>query len=132
MASSHRLERINGKLLRDLSLLIANKVKDNRVREASVSVTRVKATPDLKDATVYVSIIGTDKEKKEALNALKHASGFLRSEIAKGMKTYQTPALNFVLDDSVEYGARIDSILEDLRNSGQISDTLPEDMEDDF
>lgn len=132
MASSHRLERLNGKLQRDLSLLVANKVKDSRLIDSSVSITGVQATPDLKEATVFVSVIGSEEEKKGVIQALKHAKGFLRSEIAKGMKTYQTPAFNFVLDDSVEYGNRIESILEELRESGQISETLPEENEEDF
>lgn len=132
MASSHRLERINGTLQRELSLLIQNKIKDSRVAEASVSVTKVKATPDLKEATVYVSIPGDAEEKKEILYALRHASGYLRTQISKVLKTYQTPALNFVLDDSVEYGNHIEKILSDLKATGQISDSAPQQDEDDF
>ena len=124
MPSSYRLQRLNGTLQRDLSLLIANKVKDERIQGSSIGVTSVNTTPDLKDATVYISIIGSDSEKKEILKALEHASGFLRKEISRGLKTYQTPALHFKLDDSYEYGNKIDKILDQLRSDGQISDSF--------
>lgn len=130
MASSHRLERINGRLQRDLSLILANKIKDDRILNNSIGVTSVKATPDLKEAVVYVSIIGSDETKKEVLKALKHASGFIRSEISKDMPTYQTPAFRFKLDDSYEYGQKIEKILGELRETGQISDELPEEDEE--
>lgn len=127
---SYRLERIDGTIQRELSLLISHKVKDRRIQEASVSVTKVKTQPDLKAATVYVSIFGDEDEKKEVLQALQKASGFFRSSIGKVLKTYSTPALTFKLDDSVEYGMHIDSILNELHESGQVSSELPE--EDDF
>jgi len=128
--ASHRLERIDGLIQRELSLLIAHKVKDQRIQQASVSVTKVSTTQDLKQATVYVSIFGDDEEKKQVLAALAKAAGFLRSEIGKILKTHSTPALIFKLDDSVEYGMHIDNILKGLHESGQVSAQLP--SEDDF
>lgn len=132
MASSHRLERINGKLQRDLSLLISTRIKERVIQEASIGVTLVKATPDLKEAKVYVSILGDQNEKKEVLEALDRASGFLRREIGKNLTTYNTPQLHFILDESVEYGNRIDSILSDLKESGQISETISEEFLEEF
>ncbi len=129
MASSHRLERFNGIILRDLSLLIANKIKDDRIIGSSIGITSVNTTPDLKDATVYISVIGSDSDKDEILEALEHASGFLRKELSKGLKTYQTPALHFKLDNSYEYGNKIDQILDQLKADGQISEQLPEEEE---
>ncbi len=125
MASSQRINRINGIIQRDLTLLINNKIKDQRVIDASVGVTSVKTTPDLKEATVYVSILnGSDKYKKDIIDVLQGAAGFLRTEVSKGLNTYQTPAFKFKLDDSYEYGNKIDKILEDLKNSGQISEQI--------
>lgn len=132
MASSHRLERINGKLQRDLSLLLSTRIKDDVIQSASIGVTNVKATPDLKEAKVYVSILGDQAEKEAVLEALKRASGFLRREIGKNLTTYNTPQLSFILDESVEYGAKIDKILDDLREKGQISDEISEDFYEDF
>ncbi len=124
--ASYRLKRIDGDLQRDLSIIISDKIKDKRLIDVPVSVTRVKATPDLKEAKVYVSIPGDEATKKEAMEALKHASGFLRTELSQLMSTYNTPALRFILDNSVEYGNKIDKILEELRESGQISDLTEE------
>ncbi|MGI6108922.1 MAG: 30S ribosome-binding factor RbfA [Eubacteriaceae bacterium] len=127
--ASHRIERIDGQIQRELSLLLRQKVKDTRIQEASVSITRVKTTPDLKTADVYVSIFGDDAEKREVLAALQKASGYFRSSVGKILKTHSTPALTFKLDDSVEYGMHIDSILKDLHEKGQVSEELPEEDE---
>ena len=86
MASSQRINRINGIIQRDLTLLINNKIKDQRVIDASVGVTSVRTTPDLKEATVYVSILnGNEKYKKDILDVLQNAAGFLRTEVSKGL-----------------------------------------------
>lgn len=120
--ANHRLERLNGQLQRELSILISQKVKDARVRDASIVVTKVKATPDMKEAVVYVSITAPEEEKKEVMEALKHASGFLRSQLGRILRTYTTPSLVFKLDDSVEYGMHIESILKDLKEQGAVSE----------
>ncbi len=120
--ANHRLERLNGQLQRELSILISQKVKDARVRDASIVVTKVKATPDMKEAVVYVSITAPEEEKKEVMEALKHASGFLRSQLGRILRTYTTPSLVFKLDDSVEYGMHIESILRDLKEQGAVSE----------
>ncbi len=125
--ATHRIERIDGQIQRELSLLLRQKVKDSRIQEASISVTKVKTAPDLKTAVVYVSIFGRDEEKKEVLAALQKASGYFRSAVGKILKTHSTPAFTFKIDDSVEYGMHIDSILKDLHESGQVSEELPEE-----
>lgn len=112
---SHRSEKINGQIQRELSLLIHQKIKDSRIIENNVSITQVKATPDLKTATVYVSILGDEEQKKKVLDALVHASGFLRSNLGSTIKLHSVPALQFELDNSVEYGLHIESILKDLK-----------------
>lgn len=114
--ASHRIEKINVQIQRELSLIIRQKVKDRRVPKDTLSITRVKTTPDLKEAIVYVSLYGTDEEKKAGIEALDNAKGFLRSSLGKVMKTHMIPALNFKLDDSVEYGMHIEEILASLKN----------------
>lgn len=112
---SHRIDRINGQIQRELSLLILQKIKDSRIRDKNVSITQVKATPDLKSATVYVSILGDETEKAQVLEVLNHASSFLRSNLGHTIKLHSVPALNFVMDNSVEYGMHIESILNDIK-----------------
>lgn len=131
MASSQRLNRINSIILRDLSLLI-DELDDKRIRNIPLSITHVSVTPDVKEADVYVSISGSDEDKKLAIDTLKHAAGYLRSELSTGLSTYTTPNLRFKLDDSVDYGNKIEEILNNLRETGQISDSLPEEEEEAF
>ena len=78
-----------------------------------ISVTKVHVTPDLKYAKVYVSILNS-KNINETLEALKKSSGFIRSGIAKSINLRITPELVFELDDSIEYGSKIDSILKEI------------------
>ena len=80
-----------------------------------ISVTRAKITPDFKYAKVYVSILNS-KNTQKTMEGLKESSGFIRSQIAKTINLRITPELVFELDDSLDYGERIDSILKDLKN----------------
>ena len=78
-----------------------------------ISVTKVKVTNDLKYAKVYVSILNS-KNLKETMEGLKKSSGFIRSELARKINLRNTPEILFELDDSLEYGAKIDSILKEI------------------
>ena len=78
-----------------------------------ITVTKVDTRPDLKIAHVYVSMIAA-KSKKENLAILKRASGFVRSCLARKVNLRTTPEIVFVFDESLEYGAKIDSILKDI------------------
>ena len=78
-----------------------------------ISVTKVKVTPDLKYAKVYISILNS-KNIKDTMDGLKKSSGFIRSELARRINLRNTPELVFEIDDSLEYGAKIDSILKEI------------------
>lgn len=108
-----RLERINEELKKEISHIISYELKNPNVT-GLISVTKVKITPDLKYAKIYVSILNT-KNEKETLEGLKKSSGFIRSQIAKRINLRITPELIFEYDDSIEYGARIDSILREMK-----------------
>ena len=109
---SNRIGRVNEEIQRELSSLIRT-VKDPRVADAGmVSVTAVEATPDLKYAKIYVSVL--DKSASaQALKGLKSASGWLRRELGQALNLRSTPELSFVRDDSIDKGAHI---LDMLRN----------------
>ena len=111
-SNNNRFERINEEYRREISNIIDNKLKNPNVT-GLISVTKVKVTPDLKFAKVYVSILNS-KNLKETLVGLKKSSGFVRSELARTINLRNTPEIVFELDDSLEYGARIDSILKDI------------------
>ena len=104
--------RIDEEYRKELSNIISYKLKNPNVT-GLISVTKVKVTKDLKFAKVYVSILNS-KNIKETLAGLKKSSGFIRSELARTVNLRNTPELIFELDDSMEYGAKIDSILREI------------------
>ena len=108
-----RLNRINEELKKELSQTINYELKNPNIT-GMISVTRVKITPDFKYAKVYVSILNS-KNLQKTIEGLKESSGFLRSRIAKDINLRITPELVFELDDSLEYGEKIDSILKELK-----------------
>lgn len=111
--NENRLNRINEELRKEISQIISYELK-NPDATGLISVTKVKITPDLKYAKVYISMINTKNDEK-TLEAIKKSSGFIRSEIAKRINLRITPELVFEIDDSLEYGAKIDKIIDDLK-----------------
>ena len=107
-----RLGRINEELRKEISHIITFELKDPNIT-GLISVTKVKITPDLKYAKVYVSILNA-KNQEKTLNGLKDSSGFIRTQIAKTINLRITPQLVFEIDDSIEYGMKIDSIIKEL------------------
>ncbi|MFR0823554.1 MAG: 30S ribosome-binding factor RbfA [Clostridia bacterium] len=108
-----RLNRIDEELKKEISQIISFELK-NPDATGLISVTKVKITPDLKYAKVYVSVINAKNEEK-TFEALKQSAGFIRSLIAKRVNLRITPELVFEKDDSFEYGAKIDSIIKELK-----------------
>lgn len=111
--NENRLNRINEELKKEISQIISFELK-NPDATGLISVTKVKITPDLKYAKVYVSLLNSKNEEK-TIEALKSSAGFIRSSIAKRINLRNTPELVFEKDDSMEYGMKIDSILKDLK-----------------
>lgn len=107
-----RMDRIDELYRKELSNIISYDLKNSNVT-GMVSVTKVKTTPNLQYAKVYVSVLNS-KSLKNTLEGLKSSAGFIRSELARRTNLRNTPELVFELDDSMEYGAKIDSILKDI------------------
>ena len=110
--NSNRLGRIDEELKKEISSIITYDLKNPNIT-GMISVTKAKITPDLKYAKVYVSILNS-RNVKETLAGLKKSSGFVRSEVAKRINLRITPEIIFILDDSMEYGERIDKILKEI------------------
>ena len=117
--ANNRLARTNDDIQRVLSELLRN-VKDPRVQQGMISVTRVETTGDLRYAKVWLSVYGM-KDEKEFKRGLKSASGWLRKELASSMNLRYTPELVFELDHSIEYGAHINQLISslDIRQDGE-------------
>ena len=112
--NENRFNRIDEELKKEISHVLTFELKNSKVT-GLVSVTKAKITPDFKYAKVYVSILNS-KNVQETLAGLKKSAGYLRSELAKRINLRNTPELVFELDESLEYGARIDSILNEIKN----------------
>lgn len=106
-------ERLAGIIRREVSDIIQFSLKDPNV--GFVTVTDVDVTGDLSIAKVYVTILGKKGKEKEALEQLKHAKGFIRTELGKRLTVRKCPDLIFVLDTSLEQGNRINQLIQDMK-----------------
>ena len=105
--------RINGEVLKELSNIIRSEIKDPRINPMT-SVVSVEVAPDLKTCKAYISVLGDEQSQKDTITGLKSAEGYIRRELARTVNLRNTPEIIFELDDSMEYGAKIDSILKDI------------------
>ena len=105
--------RLAGQVQEEISEIIQRKIKDPRL--GFVTVTRVTLTPDLRHASIYVSVLGGEEEREQSLVCLESASPFVRSELAKRLRVKHIPDLKFFFDDSGVKGARIEKLLRHLR-----------------
>ena len=110
--ASNKLARTNDDIQFVLSKLI-NEVKDPRVQQGMISVTRVETTGDLRYSKVWLSVMGM-RDEKEFKKGLKSASGWLRRELGNSMNLRYTPELVFEVDHSIEYGAHISEVISSL------------------
>ena len=122
--ASNKLARTNDDIQFVISKLL-REVKDPRVQQGMISVTRVETTGDLRYSKIWLSVLGM-KDEKEFRRGLRSASGFLRKELAGAMKLRYTPELIFEIDHSIEYGAHINEVI----NSLEIKHDEDEEHED--
>ena len=109
---SNKLARTNDDIQRVLSVKL-REIKDPRVQQGMISVTRVETTGDLRYAKVWLSVMGLEDEK-EFRRGLKSASGWLRRELSAVLDLRYTPELVFEVDHSIEYGAHISEVINSL------------------
>lgn len=110
--ASNKLARTNDDIQFVMAKLI-QEVKDPRVQQGMISVTRVETTGDLRYSKIWLSVMGM-KDEKEFKKGLKSASGWLRRELGNSMKLRYTPELVFEIDHSIEYGAHISQVISGL------------------
>ena len=117
MANSTRIGRINDDIQLALSSLL-RLVKDPRVQQGMISVTRVETTGDLRYAKVWLSVLG-ELNEKEFRRGLKSCAPWLRRELGSSLNLRYTPELVFELDHSIEYGARISRMIEEIEEKDE-------------
>ncbi|MBD2362496.1 MULTISPECIES: 30S ribosome-binding factor RbfA [unclassified Anabaena] len=114
MATNRRVSRVAELIKREVSQMLLNGIKDDRVGTGMVSVTDVDVSGDLQHAKIYVSIYGTDEAKEETMAGLKSATGFVRSELGARVRLRRTPEVMFIEDRSIERGNKVLSLLNKL------------------
>ncbi len=125
---SRRTSRVSELLRQELGELVQRSLKDPRVGQGLVSITEVDVSPDLRTATVFISHLGSEEEREDALAGLASASPFLERELRRRLRMRRTPSLSFRFDPSIERGARLASTIADLardRDEGPPPDEEP-------
>lgn len=114
---SQRLMRIEHEIVRELSEIVHEELKDPRL--GFVTITGCDISPDLRSARVFASPMGDHRVARETMKGLQSASGFLSSALGKRMRTRRTPALTFVRDDSIARGVRVTNIIDEVRREDE-------------
>ena len=117
MLAGNRSHRVGDQLLREISDLLLRKVNDPRLR--GVTLTDVRMTKDLRHAYVYYSFFGRDEQKEQAQAGFESAKGFIRKEIGERLHLRYVPDIQFRYDISLEYGQKIERLLEKLETGNQ-------------
>lgn len=105
--------RINGEVLKELSSIIQNEIKDPRIAPMT-SVMAVEVAPDLKTCKAYISVLGGEQAKEDTMAGLKSAVGYIRRQLAKNMNLRNTPEIRFLLDESIEYGVSMSKLIDEV------------------
>ena len=122
---SRRTEKLNGLIREEISELLRRQAKDPRL-DCFLTVTRVDASPDLRQAKVFISIMGTEEEKTNAMTGLASASGFFHRELVKRLSLRRTPELSFHRDDSIEKAAHVLDLMKGIDISEDTIETETE------
>lgn len=108
--------RINGEVQRELSNII-RELKDPRIG-IMTTVTAVEVAPDLKTCKAFISVLGDEQAKADTMAGLKSATGFIRRELARTVNLRNTPEIRFIMDESIEYGMKMDKLIKEI-NEGK-------------
>jgi ribosome-binding factor A len=112
MPQSRRPQRIALQIQQEVSVMIFRDMKDRRI--GFVTVTGVQVSPDLRHARIYVSLMGSEDEKKEGLDTLNHAAGWVRHELGQRIRMKFVPEVVFAVDTSRDYGEHIDKLIDKI------------------
>ncbi|WP_279041873.1 30S ribosome-binding factor RbfA [Brevibacillus borstelensis] len=119
-----RMSRVGEEIKKELSIVLQRGLKDPRI--GFVTVTDVEVTSDLQLAKVYVSIFGSEEQRRDSLAGLQKAKGYLRTEIGRRGKLRHIPDFVFKLDESIDYGSKIETILREISTDGEKGDKQDE------
>lgn len=120
--------RINGEVQRVLAEIIRGEIKDPRISPLT-SVVAVEVAPDLKSCKAWISVLGDEEARTATYQGLKSAEGFIKSKLAKEINLRNTPAITFIMDQSIEYGVTMSKKIDDVMASGQSEEDSEESEE---
>ena len=115
---SRRTERLNHLIRHDITELLQREAKDPRLG-VLVTVTQVSVSSDLRHARVFISVMGSDQEKTEAMAGLQAATGFLRRELSQRLRLRHSPELSFSYDDTMEKAGHVLQLIQDVSTEGK-------------
>ena len=127
--ATYRMQRINKQLQREICLLLEYKIKNDVAKDAII--TEVSCSKDLEVATVFFVTLD-QKQRKAVLKALESAAGPIRSLLGKRLRLRQIPEIRFEIDSSVDYGRRIDALLDSIKESSNNELSAEDDQIDEF
>lgn len=105
--------RINGEVMKELSNIIRNDIKDPRI-DPFTSIVAVEVAPDLKTCKAYISVLGNEDSQAATIAGLKSAEGYIRRQLAANVNLRNTPEIKFILDQSIEYGVNMSKKIDDI------------------
>ena len=111
---SRRTERVGSTIQHELAQIIMRELTDPRLAEHLISITRVKVSPDISIADVYVTVMGTPGQQTAALNALKHSAGMMRTRLTKALSIRTTPFIQFQMDEDLKKELEVLSLLDQV------------------
>jgi len=117
LAVMHRTERIAETLREEIAQIVGYELEDPRL--TMVTVTEVRVADDLRDASVYVTVQGDEREHDVALRALRHAAPYVRKQLGFSLNLRHTPVLHFVRDTVEEQAERVDALLEKMEHGSE-------------
>jgi ribosome-binding factor A len=116
-ARSQRLQRIEHEIVRELSEIVREQLKDPRV--GFVTFLSAQVSPDLRRCRVYASPMGDERASRQTMRGLQSAAGFLSAELGKRLQTRHTPTLTFIRDSSIERGVRVTTMIDEIRQEDE-------------
>jgi ribosome-binding factor A len=129
MAQSRRVERVASMIRREVSELLRAGIRDDRVSHGLVSVTHVEVAGDLQHCRIFVSVFGSEADRDQTMAGLQSATAYVKGELGRRLQMRRTPEVVFVLDQGIERGTSVLSLLNRLereRDSGEGSGDSPE------
>lgn len=115
-----RTDRLNEQLRQEISILVRDEVRDPRV--GIVTITAVETSPELDHARIYITALGDDAEKEEALVGLRSAATFIRTQLGRRLHIRRIPELHFEIDRVLEEATRIEALLRAVRPTTEADD----------